>query len=101
MSHPLVRQFTVSKSLLKTEGKIDPAIIGFLYKMRAKLNEEYRQWRIVITPQEMVLKLEDLEGEVVVNDTIPTGEDWGWVLDNCITFVCTVEAEDYLIHNSY
>ena len=87
MSTPLVRQFTVSKSLLKTEGKIDPAIMGFLHKMRAKLIKDYRQWRIVITSEEMVLKLENLEGEVVVNDTIPTGEDWGWVLDNCISFM--------------
>ena len=97
MSHPLVRQFTVSKSLLKTEGKIDPAIMGFLHKMRAKLNKEYHQWRIVITPQEMVLKLENLEGEVVVNDTIPTGEDWGWVLDNCISFMAVPIEEEYLV----
>lgn len=97
MSHPLVRQFTVSKSLLKTEGKIDPAIMGFLHKMRAKLNKEYRQWRIVVTSEEMVLKLENLEGEVVINDTIPTGEDWGWVLDNCISFMAVPIEEEYLV----
>ena len=97
MSTPLVRQFTVSKSLLKTEGKIDPAIVGFLHKMRAKLNEEYRQWRIVISSEEMVLKLENLEGEVVVNDTIPTEEDWGWVLDNCISFMAVPIEEEYLV----
>ena len=97
MSHPLVRQFTVSKSLLKTEGKIDPAIMGFLHKMRAKLNKEYHQWRIVITSEEMVLKLENLEGEVVVNDTIPTEEDWGWVLDNCISFMAVPIEEEYLV----
>ena len=97
MSRQLVRQFTVSKSLLKTEGKIDPAIMGFLHKMRAKLNKEYRQWRIVITSEEMVLKLENLEGEVVVNDTIPTEEDWGWVLDNCISFMAQPIEEEYLV----
>ena len=97
MSHPLVRQFRVSKSLLKTEGKVDPGIVEFLYHMRTKLNEEYRQWRIVITPQEMVLKLENLEGEVVVNDTIPTGEDWGWVLDNCISFMAQPIEKECLV----
>ena len=65
--------------------------------MRTKLNEEYRQWRIVITPQEMVLKLENLEGEVVVNDTIPTGEDWGWVLDNCISFMAQPIEKECLV----
>jgi hypothetical protein len=97
MKGQLVREFTVSKSLLKTEGKVDPGIVEFLYHMRSKLNEKYRQWRIVISSEEMVLKLENLEGEVVINDTIPTGEDWGWVLDNCISFMAVPIEEEYLV----
>jgi len=97
MSHQLVRLFTVSQSLLLKEGKVDPGIVEFLYDMRSKLNEKYRQWRIVITSEEMVLKLENLEGEVVINDTIPTEEDWGWVLDNCISFMAQPIEEEYLV----
>lgn len=80
MSHQLVHQFTVSKSLLKSEGNVDPGIVKFLYRMKSTLNKEYRQWRIAVTPEEMVLKLQNLEGEIVLNVTLPTYEDWCSVL---------------------
>lgn len=80
----LVHVFTVSQSLLFTEGSPDPELIQYCYRMKQALNKHYRQWRILVTPDQLVIKLQTPDGEIVIDDVLDDPEDWRWVLSNSI-----------------
>lgn len=74
-----VQVFTVSQSLLVgVKGFIDPDIFGICHSIRKVLDEHYQQWRIVVTPEQVQVKLQDKGNNVVVDNVLRMGDNNTW-----------------------
>lgn len=63
-----VQSFKVSKSLLQdNEGQVCKSTVQFCHEVKKVLNASFRQWRISVTPEQMIVKLMDHKGNVVLD----------------------------------
>lgn len=90
----LVRKFTVSKSLLSSEGVANVAVIQACYRIKSTLSAHYKQWRIAVTSGGIDIKLMASTGDIVLDTwlsvEVEPGEDymqWHESLEKLIAFM--------------
>lgn len=75
-----VQLFTVSKSLLLTKaGTVCEEYVQYCYRVKKELKRSFIQWRIIVTPDRVDIKLQYKTGEIreyVVETHFPEAQDW-------------------------
>ena len=75
-----VQSFSVSKSLLLTKaGTVCVEYVQYCYRVKKELKRSYIQWRIIVTPDRVDVKLQYKNGvirEYVTETRFPDAADW-------------------------